>query len=500
MNKYGMNCAALLLPHQMDEADRLTADSGVSEIELMGEAGRQVVREIIKHYPRSPVSILCGPGNNGGDGFVIGTLLRSKGWPVRLAQFGDKSNYSLAAQHYLNSWGETEGYSEGLLNDALIIVDALFGSGLDRTLQGSYQDIVLFANQTKASMVAVDTPSGVHGGTGQVLGAAIKAERTVTFFRRKPGHLMLPGREMCGQLACKQIGIRSSVLEQISPQQFRNGPELWSLPSKEIKNHKYSSGHCLVISGPKLKTGAARMSAIAALRSGAGLVSICGESSALDEHASQLTAIMLREEPLEDLLNDKRFNSIIVGPGNGRNAQTRHNVLIAVSSGQGVILDADALSSFADDPSELFDALQKSGNSNIVLTPHAGEFKRLFGMDDLNESKLEKARAAAKLSGAVVVYKGSDTVIAKPDGTCVINDSAPANLATAGTGDVLAGIVAGLVAQGMQAFDAACAGVYVHGLAGREFRDQGMIATDLPQMLPIVFSKLKSKINANLNP
>lgn len=473
----------LLTPEEMGRADSLSAEAGTSEVELMGNAGRAVGQYIVEHYPRAPVSVLCGPGNNGGDGFVIGCYLRDRGWPVRLVQFGDKDRYSAASMHYLRQWGNPEMYNPEIIEDALLLVDALFGAGLDRPIAGLFADIVRLANEALAPTVAVDMPTGLRGATGQVLGTAIQADATITFFRKKPGHLLLPGRELCGNVALRQIGIEKKVLRLIEPQTIQNHPKNWRLPTANAAGHKYSKGHCVVVSGPRGATGAARMSALSALRAGAGLVTINGERPALKEHASHLTAIMLRGAPLSELLNDERFSALVVGPGNGVSDATYHNVLTAIASNRALLLDADALNCFNSDPETIFNAIKKT-NGNVVMTPHAGEFGRLFQNVELSAGKVEAARKAADISGAVIVLKGADSVIASPDGRAAINSNAPPWLATAGSGDVLAGIIGGLQAQGMEAFDAACAGVYVHGLAAAQYGGEGMIATDLPQLVP----------------
>jgi len=473
----------LLTPQEMGRADAMTVASGTNEIELMGNAGREVGRFIVDHFRRVPVSILCGPGNNGGDGFAIGCFLRDRGWPVRLVQFGDAQEYSKAAKFYLERWGEPEPFSAQIIEDAGLLIDALFGAGLGRAIEGDYLDVVRLANQSRIPIVAVDMPTGVLGDTGQVLGEAIKADATVTFFRKKPGHLLMPGREHCGDVALAQIGISDQVLAEIKPRAAQNSPALWTIPTQNLAGHKYSKGHCVVVSGPTGATGAARMCALAALRIGAGLVTINGDRAALAEHSAHLSAIMLREGDLAQLLEDKRYNALVVGPGNGVGEATYHNVLTGLAASRALLLDADALTIFQSDPNELFNTI-KSSDSDVVLTPHGGELVRLFPDLDVRTDKVGAARKAAQISGAVVVLKGADTIISEPNGRVVINANAPAWLATAGSGDFLAGIIGGLQAQGMEAFDAACAGVYVHGLAATQFGGAGMIATDLPQLLP----------------
>ncbi|MGJ8528216.1 NAD(P)H-hydrate dehydratase [Maritalea sp.] len=475
---------ALLCPEEMGQADRLAISTGISEVELMRNAGHEVVQYIVSHFRRAPITVLCGPGNNGGDGFVVAVALRQRGWPVRLAQWGEIGRYSSAATAFISQWGEIEAFEPCMISDASLIVDALFGAGLDRPVSGEIADIVRLANDANVPKISIDMPTGVDGRTGNVLGCAVKADATVTFFRKKPGHLLFPGRELCGELAVCQIGIPDIVLTNINPTQFENGPNMWCLPEQTFDGHKYDRGHCLVVCGGPLATGASRLSAMSALRVGAGLVSLCGENDALAEHAAHVTDVMLKPDTLDVLLEDKRYNVIVVGPGNGVSELTCHNVLTALAAGRALVLDADALTSFKSDPIRLFDAIKNSSCENVVMTPHMGEFTRLFPNLDAREDKVEAAKEAAKRSGATVLLKGADTVIARPDGRAVINANAPPWMGTAGSGDVLAGIVGGLLAQGMEAFDAACAAVYVHGLAGRQFGGAGMIASDLPQLLP----------------
>jgi hydroxyethylthiazole kinase-like uncharacterized protein yjeF len=381
------------------------------------------------------------------------------------------------------------------LAGADIIIDALFGAGLDRPVSGLAQAMIEAVNAQAAPVVAVDLPSGINGSTGAVMGTAIKAEQTVTFFRKKPGHLLMPGRVYCGKVSVAPIGIPATVLERIHALTFENIPELWraKFPVPRRQGHKYDRGHAVVVSGPSWSTGAARLAARGALRAGAGLVTIATPREALAVNAAANLAIMVRpvDGPAElaRFLADPRFNALAVGPGLGVSDASCELVLAALSGERAVVLDADAITSFAKSPQRLATAVKARGERATILTPHEGEFSRYFhalNADTKAGSKLERARRAAELIGAVVLLKGPDTVVAGPDGRASIAANAPAFLATAGAGDVLTGITAGLLAQGMPAFEAASAAVWLHGEAATAF-GIGLIAEDLPEQLPGVY-------------
>ncbi|WP_191487909.1 NAD(P)H-hydrate dehydratase [Pseudomonas sp. FEN] len=479
----------LLTVRQMTEADRLSVAAGVSSFDLMGNAGAAVSREIERRWTPRPVVVLCGPGNNGGDGFVTAYLLAQAGWPVRVAMLGSRADLKGEAGQHAQRWGgEVETLSPLVLEGAELIVDALFGAGLSRPLEGQALETLAAASHGTAPLVAIDTPSGMMGDSGEALGA-VPAALTVTFFRKKQGHLLLPGRDLCGGVVVVDIGTPEAVLDVIAPQTFENHPLLWlaSLPRTEADTDKYSRGHALIFGGYPM-TGAARMAARGAARAGAGLTSIVVPEIALPVYASTLSSILVRSwgtpEDFGHLLDGSRFSAWLIGAGTGVDNETRGHVLAMLATGRPTVIDADALTVFEHDPG----ALDRAIDGPCVLTHDEAEFRRIF---DPAGDKLTRARAAAKRSGAVVVLKGSDTIIAAPDGRAIINTNAPSTLATAGTGDVLSGIILGLLAQGMPAFASAAAGAWLHGAAATEF-GPGLLAEDLPDLLPAVFRQLYS--------
>jgi len=454
----------LLTPEEMARADAAAVAGGVPGIRLMEAAGRAVARAAQRRFRPCRTLVLAGPGNNGGDGYVAARLLEQAGWPVAVAALAPPrpgSDAALAASRWR---GPMTGFAPAEAARAALVVDAVFGAGLARPVDGLAAETLAAA---RAPIVAVDVPSGVDGATGQVLGFAPQAALTVTFFRRKPGHLLLPGRALCGETVLAEIGIPSAVLETVRPRCWRNRAALAPLPQHGQGAHKYSRGHLTIIGGAAM-TGATRLAAAAARRAGAGLVTIAApDAAAAAIYRAGDPGAIVTEEGLDGLLADARRRVFLLGPGLPPEPAVRDTLRRLIAAGRQAVADAGALVACAGDPAGLAGA--------AVVTPHEGEFARVFGPA---ADKLAAARAAAARTGAVVLLKGPDTVIAAPDGRAAINDNAPPNLATGGTGDVLAGIIAALLARGMLPFEAACAAARAHGAAAARC-GPGLIAEDL---------------------
>ena len=478
-------CHALLSAAEMRAADAAAIAGGTPGIELMERAGEAVAEAALRRWPGRPALVLCGPGNNGGDGFVAARHLSQAGVPVRLALLGERGRLAGDAALAAARWqGEVEALSPDLPAGRVLVIDALFGAGLARPLAGVALTTVEAIAEQGLDCLAVDLPSGLDGDSGEVLGAAAPARMTVTFCRAKPGHYLLPGRTLCGELIVADIGISDAVIEGIGVKRWLNGPWLWrdriAWPSPA--GHKYSRGHVLILGGGKM-TGAGRLAARATRRAGAGMATLLAPAPALPIYAADQPGLLTAPiGELEAYLADRRISAVLIGPGAGRGAATRRHVLQVLKTGKPTVLDADALTVFAEAPGELMDAIQ----GPVLLTPHEGEFARLFSVEG---PKLARTQAAAKTAGATVLLKGYDTVVADPGGRVAINANAPATLATAGAGDVLSGIALALLGQGMAPFEAGAAAAWLHGAAAAR-HGIGLLAEDLPDGLPGVLREL----------
>jgi hydroxyethylthiazole kinase-like uncharacterized protein yjeF len=466
----------LLTPDEMARVDAASPGLGVPSYTLMENAGRAVARVVQARFQPRRLLVLCGPGNNGGDGYVAARVLEQCGWPVVVAALAPPRDGSDAARARSRWRGPNVPFTQQEAARADLVIDAVFGAGLSRDLDLELTRVLRAARR----LIAVDVPSGLDGATGGVRGYAPSATLTVTFFRLKPGHLLLPGRDLCGKTVLADIGMPEAVLETVRARVFRNEPGLWMLPDLATDAHKYARGHVTILGGPEM-TGAARLAADAARRAGAGLVTIAALGSA-EVYRAGTPGTLVSEASLPDLLADRRRAVWVCGPGLGPE-WSRKIFPRLIAAGRTVVGDADLFTAFAGDP----DALRCAA----VLTPHAGEFTRAFGA--LPNDRLAAVREAAARTNAVVLLKGADTIVARPDGTAAINASAPPWLATAGAGDVLAGLIAGLLAQGVAAWEAALAGVWLHGRAAMEV-GTGLVAEDLAPALPRAFAAARRSL------
>ncbi len=475
-----MTKTSLLSVEEMYSADRMTMEGGLPGIQLMEAAGSAIAREIRTRWTPRKTVILCGPGNNGGDGFVVARLLHQRGWFVRILLLGDRDKLKGDAKTNSDQWPfDCLPLAPDGLHGAELIVDGVFGAGLARDVDGIVAKTLTSASQMNVPIVAVDVPSGVHGDTGAILGTTLPADITVTFARGKTGHYLYPAKAACGELIIADIGIPDSVIDEIKPSTSRNEPEaLFPWPKKD--GHKYNKGHGVIIGGSEM-TGASRLAATCARRVGAGLVTIAAQGTAYMIYRQTEPGNLVSNKPLSDILNDPRKNAVLAGPGLGLGEGRKAMVRSLLSTEKNLILDADALTMLAE-----FDWPKRSADT--LLTPHDGEFSRLF--PDISGSRLQKAKKAAKRSGCTVLLKGADTVIATPDGRAAINDTGSPWLATAGSGDSLSGICLGLMCQGLNGYDAARLGTWLHGKAAEVF-DVGLISEDIADFLPAVIKTLK---------
>jgi hydroxyethylthiazole kinase-like uncharacterized protein yjeF len=471
----------------MGAADRAAIAAGTPGLELMQRAGRAVAEAISERYAARPAVVLAGPGNNGGDGYVVARCLKEWGWPVRVEVLSPAA--SADARGAAELWsGPVEPLTYRGAGEELVI-DALFGAGLDRPLSADLARLAHALERSGAPVVAIDVPSGLAGDTGQPLaGVSFQAALTVTFHRRKPAHVLQPGRSLCGEVVVRDIGLG---VEPPAVTLFENDPDLWlaRYPWPGVNAHKHTRGRLIVVSGDAWSTGAARLASRSGLRVGAGLVTLLSPSEALMVNAGHLEAVMLRpfETDVELEAAGSEADCAVIGPAAGVTDLTLSNVLALARTGAALVVDADALSVFRDDPGELFSILDRDD----VLTPHPGEFERVFpGLLKSSPERITAARAAAARAQAVVLLKGPDTVIAAPDGRAAVNLNGTPWLATAGSGDVLAGLIGGLVAQGMESFEAACAGVWIHAACAEAF-GAGLISEDLPGLVPMVLKQLR---------
>ncbi len=486
----------ILTVAQMTAADHAAEAAGTPVLALMERAGAAIAEAIRARRAQADVQVLCGPGNNGGDGFVAARRLREAGWKVTVVATHDPGQLKGAAAEAAVAWeGPVARLGDGAGDDAPIVVDALFGAGLSRSLDLAVREALKAVHDRCAWLVAVDVPSGLAGDTGAPLGYAPQAALTVTFHRKKPAHVLEPGKELCGEVVVADIGLAAPAPGPGGLHE--NGPGLWlhRFPWPRTDTHKAERGRLVVVSGHAWTTGAARLASRAGLRTGAGLVTLLSPPDALAVNAGHLEAVMLKPFATDSELRHaaEDADAVVIGPAAGIGADTRANLTALARTGAALVVDADVLSSFRDAPGDLFACLDRDD----VLTPHPGEFDRVFpGLLKAAPERITAARTAAVRAGAVVLLKGADTVVAAPDGRAAVNTNASPWLATAGSGDVLAGVIAGLIAQGMDSFEAACAGAWMHAEAGRT-HGPGLISEDLPGRIPEVLAGLLASSRAS---
>lgn len=486
----------LLTPSEAQQADQYAIKAGKKSSDLMETAGRAVA-DILIDYVGTPLElggeiiVLCGPGNNGGDGFVIARYLYEWGYPVHVQLLGEPAKLTGDAAKMAQKWQGTIGAATGSsLKGAAVIIDALFGVGLNKPIEGEAANLIVAANETDSFRLAVDVPSGLNAETGNVSGCCFQADATVTFSFRKAGHLVAPGRFYCGgtdHVHVADIGVPSDVLDHMTPLCFANEPTLWSnaYPFQGPASHKYDRGHLLVLGGKEPTLGASRLASLAALRVGAGLVTLAAPSDSYPVQAAALTDVMVRRFDsafgFVGILGDPRIGTVLLGPGAGVGEKTVELVQQAGVKKCNMVLDADALSSFVGRAEHL----KAIADGDVVMTPHEGEFAKLFPSLDVVSDRIGAARSAAKIANSTIVLKGVSTIIAAPDGRVSIASNGPSWLAIGGTGDVLAGLIGGLMVQGMPVFEAASAAVWIHGEAGMKV-GRGLIASDLLDVIPSV--------------
>lgn len=474
----------ILTCDQIRACENRAVAEGISLSELMKRAGKACAQVLQSRHPSGRVVVLAGPGNNGGDAFVAARELKDIGRDVVVFELAPSGPRTPEGAEASAAWTGPRAPLAGFdLAPDDVVLDGLFGAGLSRPLDGDAARAVEIIGKSRSPVVAIDVPSGVTGDAGKPAGPAMQATDTVTFGTKKPAHVLQPAASFCGRVHVMEIGFGPYVGEVGQDRLRENGWNLWidQLPWPEALSHKHQRGRLCVVTGPANATGAARLAAYAGLRVGAGMVTLLCPPDAIGVVAAAVTAPLTSvfQAPGDLVKLSENAGAVVIGPAAGVGKATRENIEALAGARRRLVLDADALSVFAGD----VDALAKLLQADAVLTPHTGEFERLFpGLLGGARSKIEAARTAAAVSGATVVLKGPDTVVAAPDGRAVVNTHATPFLATAGSGDVLAGIVGGLMAQGLDAFTAASVAVWMHGDAGIK-AGPGMTAEDLDAAL-----------------
>ncbi len=475
-----------------------------SSYSLMQSAGEKCADYISLNISKNKeLLVVCGPGNNGGDGFVIGNSLITKGHKVKIfliLPLKNKKNDNYKAFKRLDCevFNLKDLLKELKKKTKPIIVDCIFGTGLNKNLSSSIKDIVRTINKKKTFTISIDMPTGISSDNGQAMGEAIKANLTLALHCKKIGHVLFPGVYFSGVIKVLDIGIRRSLNKIIDNRIKENNPNLWinkKFPWKKYNSHKYSRGRVYIYGSLKNYIGASLLSSSAAIRCGTGSVTIISNKDTIDKYNQKFFSLLKVEinsdEELKNFLNSSSITSFLIGPGAGVNQQTIDNVKLISKFVSSVVIDADAITSFTKNSKELFSILDK----NKIITPHEGEFNRIFSDLKNVKNKIEKSIKAAKKANCVLVFKGPDTIIASPDGEICINTISTEELAVIGSGDVLSGIITSLIGKNkMSAFDGACAGVWLHSYAARMIK-KGLIAEDIIKNLPKALVYLAKKYN-----
>ncbi len=478
--------------------DFLAIQSGISENELIKRAGKKIAEKIACEFYNKNIIFLCGKGNNGKDGVVAAKYLILKGFNVSIYLFSNNKNKINIYDFDNNIIPQISSLTLGVLKKFSLIVDALIGVGKNKVIKGKLAEIIKLVNHTKRKVVSIDVPSGLDCNSGLVDKNTIKSDLTITFEKFKPGHFLLPGREYCGNVVLYSIKIPKKIHRRIKTNVYANNPSLWisSLPTSTYMDYKSKKGHVVMLGGKKDYLGAARLASYSALRAGVGLATIMVNEKHVSLYSKDLFAPMIHpiksnsSSELLNFYNKTNANTIVIGPGLGEEYDIGKILDVSIARSKNIVLDADALNYFEGKANKLKKIIKNCKN-NLVLTPHEGEFKKLFG--DFRMAKIERAKYVSKFLQSVVILKGSDTIIASPDNRISINYNAPPSLATAGSGDVLAGIVGGLLAQGVKSFEAASIAVWIHGHAASLF-GKGLIADDLIDLIPQAWGALINKV------
>ncbi len=471
---------------------------------LMQSAGEKCAHYISSNFSKDKdFFIICGPGNNGGDGFVIGKNLIKKGYKVKFflvlpVKNKTKDNYKALTQLNSKIFNLSDLNKDLRKSSKPVIIDCIFGTGLDRNVNSNIKNLIKLINHKKTFVISIDMPTGINSDNGAIMGEAIKANLTLALHCKKVGHVLFPGVHFSGLVKVLKIGIRKSLNKIVKSKIKENCPSLWikkRFPWKQYNSHKYSRGRVYVYGSLKNYIGASLLSSNAAIRCGAGSVTVVANKNTIDKYNQSFFSLLKIEinsqKELENFLKKSVITSFLIGPGAGVGKDTIENVKLILKYIDNVVVDADAITSFNKNPKQLFSILDK----NKIITPHEGEFNSIFPHLKNIKNKIEKTLMASNKANCVVIFKGPDTVIASPDGRVCVNTIATEELAVIGSGDVLSGIIVSLIGNNkMSSFDGACAGVWLHSFAARLVK-KGLIAEDIIKNLPKVLEHLDKKYN-----